>query len=707
MKERLKQNWYSPLLSFIILAAASFPFLDVYQLGHGSFFLTILAAICLITFLFRQFVITVPLYLCCYFISLYIYFPLGQSLIPDWPTAFYQEMLVSHQQILAGELNYMPKTIALVIILFFLIALAVLLIHYERIWLSWLLIIGYHLLLTVVNQIQLGISLLIITCASILFHQLKQQTVAFSRNKIFLYSSILLLFISGSAYSMYKFFPQAQSFLFYQTAAVRNYANSKGLYEQINRYGTSSASRSGFGEDDRQLGGPLTDDPTILFTAIQSKPHYWRVETKNYYTGTGWQTFTESIDTETDPSALLVTDPEYQGMFASETPITMNIDSGISYLPQPYGSFQLFLSSGQTIERIPEKNRINFTSPATELSFVWQEPAYQESDLQQANEGVADLQNTMLPTALPRVYELALSLTQNEESIYDKVKAIEQYLKTDETFQYSKTDTPFLPEGRDYVDYFLFDSKVGYCDNFSSAMIVMLRSLGIPSRWAKGFASGEITREYQDGRKQFSIRNGHAHSWPEVYFKGYGWIPFEPTPSFSNPESEENTAASESSESPSSTSNSSSTETENTTSNSTQQAAEAEKDSAISFDEIWRSIRPYAFGLLGLFLVIGIFLLRKNFFLLRFKLYRKMRPADFIGAYQHLLKQAEKKLVRKAEEPLAPYGQRLELTYPSLGHSFSELTALYEQTLYGNSVVNAGQYDELLKKTAQILASLT
>ena len=66
-------------------------------------------------------------------------------------------------------------------------------------------------------------------------------------------------------------------------------------------------------------------------------------------------------------------------------------------------------------------------------------------------------------------------------------------------------------------------------------MVVLLRTLGIPARWTKGFTNGLRTGTDNQGNEEYSILNSHAHSWPEVYFPGFGWLPFEPTPSFANP----------------------------------------------------------------------------------------------------------------------------------------------------------------------------
>jgi transglutaminase-like putative cysteine protease len=129
-----------------------------------------------------------------------------------------------------------------------------------------------------------------------------------------------------------------------------------------------------------------------------------------------------------------------------------------------------------------------------------------------------------LPTTLPqRVRELAVDITSNAPTPYDKAVNIESYLRT-----YSYTlDLPPFPEGRDLVDYFLFDAPGGYCDYYASAMVVMLRAVGVPAR----LASGYLTGVYDPRQGAYRVIGANAHSWPEVYFKGIGWVEFEPTAS--------------------------------------------------------------------------------------------------------------------------------------------------------------------------------
>ncbi len=129
-----------------------------------------------------------------------------------------------------------------------------------------------------------------------------------------------------------------------------------------------------------------------------------------------------------------------------------------------------------------------------------------------------------LPRTLPRrVVDLAHNATNGATAPFDKAASIEAFLRGD-TFTYS-THVPPVPQDRDWVDYFLFDSQQGYCDYFATAMVVMLRAEGVPARVAAGFAPGE----YDPNTGVSVVRENHAHSWVEAYFPRFGWITFEPS----------------------------------------------------------------------------------------------------------------------------------------------------------------------------------
>jgi hypothetical protein len=127
-----------------------------------------------------------------------------------------------------------------------------------------------------------------------------------------------------------------------------------------------------------------------------------------------------------------------------------------------------------------------------------------------------------LPDNFPKsVRDLAAELVTGRATAFDRAMAIEGYLRLipyDETF-------PRPQPGADRVERFLFGTQRGYFDYHSSAMVVMLRSVGVPARLATGYS---LQERGQDGR--FILREQHIYSWPEVYFTGIGWVAFNPTP---------------------------------------------------------------------------------------------------------------------------------------------------------------------------------
>jgi transglutaminase-like putative cysteine protease len=130
-----------------------------------------------------------------------------------------------------------------------------------------------------------------------------------------------------------------------------------------------------------------------------------------------------------------------------------------------------------------------------------------------------------LPEELPqRVSELAGRLTAGSDNPYDKAKAIEAYLRLIPV-DYQMRD---IPPARDAVDYFLFEAQQGYFDYHASAMVVLLRAAGVPARLAVGYLLDPSA--FDSRAQQYNIREAYAYAWPEVYFQGIGWMPFNPSP---------------------------------------------------------------------------------------------------------------------------------------------------------------------------------
>ena len=128
-----------------------------------------------------------------------------------------------------------------------------------------------------------------------------------------------------------------------------------------------------------------------------------------------------------------------------------------------------------------------------------------------------------LPPLDPRITELTRAITQEQNSRYAKARALENWLRTQHA--YSRT-FPEIPASGDPLTSFLFDVKAGSCDYFATALTIMLRQIGIPTRMTSGFLAGE----YNPVSGSWTVRQHHAHVWIEAWFPPYGWVEFDPTP---------------------------------------------------------------------------------------------------------------------------------------------------------------------------------
>jgi transglutaminase-like putative cysteine protease len=119
-----------------------------------------------------------------------------------------------------------------------------------------------------------------------------------------------------------------------------------------------------------------------------------------------------------------------------------------------------------------------------------------------------------------RTWELAQELRAEAETQEDLVQSVLTYLRRG--FAYTETPKPAAYN----LDGFLWDSRAGYCQQFSGAMALVLRMAGVPARVVTGFTSGSLDTK----TKEYVVRDLDAHSWVEVWYRGIGWVTFDPTP---------------------------------------------------------------------------------------------------------------------------------------------------------------------------------
>ena len=277
---------------------------------------------------------------------------------------------------------------------------------------------------------------------------------------------------------------------------------------------------------------------TVVMYVHATEPSFWTAETYSVWSGRSWTAVQvkphvvrlsgpslrleplesdvplfslSSRYTVNDLQTFTLEDMKANLIFAAEKPIEL-------WLPQR----KVLLGSGGTIVSpvtmgqgavYTVLSQLNQPSP-TELSrSLGNGPSLAPPDA-----GIY----TQLPARYRRVRALALSITHGKQSLYSKVTALEDWMARH--LHYS-TNIPPLPPGQDAVNAFLFGNRTGYCEQISTALAVMLRTLGVPTREAVGYVPGS----YDALTGLYTVTASDAHAWVQVWFPGVGWLSFDPT----------------------------------------------------------------------------------------------------------------------------------------------------------------------------------
>lgn len=278
----------------------------------------------------------------------------------------------------------------------------------------------------------------------------------------------------------------------------------------------------------RLTSWPNRDTP--VFTVRTEQPGNWRTHTYHTYTGTRWERGLMRLRKaqRTDGKFVIPLDGSgaaRQGSTLVEQEITAR-KYILGNLPVLFCPEAVEVASAMT--RYDRDRCLHITKwvrPGDSYRVVSLVPpvvALPRAGVQVPEDELAvDLQ---LPPELPqRVRDLAREVSAQSTNAFDRARDIEQYLQ----WNYEYTREADSNWSEDFVDHFLFVSRRGFCHHFAGAMVVMCRSLGLPARLVGGYLEGEQSPDDED---VYIVRERDAHVWPEVYFRGAGWVVFEPTP---------------------------------------------------------------------------------------------------------------------------------------------------------------------------------
>ncbi len=289
--------------------------------------------------------------------------------------------------------------------------------------------------------------------------------------------------------------------------------------------------------DTLPLEGPRTLTPELVMEVnAPAGRYYWRAHSYDRYDGRTWQNTADlQIALPTDsgplPSPLYQQRQEVSASFVlyrgSDTIFSPNLPLGASLNAKA----NVDIADGGLLEIIrlsldvPLLTGNRYTARGTQSIAT-------AGQLRSASPNypswVRD-QYLQVPSSVPmRVRNLAREIVGDAATPYDKAVRIERWLRDNIAYD---ENLPAPPEGMEASDYVLFEVRRAYCNYYATAMVMLLRSLGVPARVVVGYANGEPSGASSDFENVwYAVRDRDSHMWVEVFFPEYGWVEFEPTP---------------------------------------------------------------------------------------------------------------------------------------------------------------------------------
>ncbi len=308
------------------------------------------------------------------------------------------------------------------------------------------------------------------------------------------------------------------------------------MYQSLN-YPRTAAVVPKYGKS-LSLGGPvsLTDRP-ILEGEFPERT-YWRAAVYDRYDGRGW--LDTSAETQIIEHGSWLGEPLYEATVELTATVRL-LEQGQDVIFAPPNPVRVSVPVDANLARISPDGALVSIALLRSRIPLGPNTAYRvTSAVTQAPADALRADSTDYPPWVtarylqvpadipPRVVALAEEITAPYDNPFDKAAAVEAYLRG---YEYDQTIAA-PPQGADGVDYFLFEIKRGYCDYYASAMALLLRIAGIPSRLVAGYAPGDripAPEGWPASADVYRVVERDAHSWVEAFFPTYGWIQFEPT----------------------------------------------------------------------------------------------------------------------------------------------------------------------------------
>lgn len=351
---------------------------------------------------------------------------------------------------------------------------------------------------------------------------------------------LLSMVIPKSNYTLQ--WPWLYQKVYNQFPFIENLRSNSSYSRNSNSASLFDFSITGYQNNSQVLGGPVSLSDKKIMTVESKEKVYLRGNVKKYYTGNNWiSTIDDNLEYKTgenfggissndsedyyEENIITITNQSFASttLFSPYLPVKVELDkdSGIktnldNVLIYPQGIYSKESYTITVMEPLPygvlkSKKIVRNTDDIEDLNTYLQ---YPEDKI------------------TTRTKELVKKIVQNKKNDFEKAIAIESYLR--ENYEYNLL-AESLPPDREFIDYFLFEGKNGYCTYYATSLAIMLRLEGIPTRYVEGYLA-------QDSEKIgiFEVSQKNAHAWVEAFIEPVGWMTFEATPVYSVLERAEN-----------------------------------------------------------------------------------------------------------------------------------------------------------------------
>ncbi len=317
--------------------------------------------------------------------------------------------------------------------------------------------------------------------------------------------------------------------------SIKNLRSTNTFSKKYGKAGLFDFSITGYQKESSRLGGPVILNEDLIMTIYGEGPIYLRGNVKLIYTGDTWEAMPQVWKSYKLGEDFSNTSKYLQENYYNKTSVEILYNSFASTtLFSPYkGSIVNFKDNGDHLKVGADGELIfpqGIYSNENYIVEVLSPLPYNQLLGLGINRKKENLYQLPSYLQIPKdritdsTRELVKEIVKDAETDFEKALAIENHLRNN--YRYT-LDVEIVPENREFIDYFLFEGKEGYCTYYATAMAIMLRLEGIPTRYIEGYLADDSIE-----KGVYEVRHKNAHTWVEAFIEPVGWMIFEPTPAY-------------------------------------------------------------------------------------------------------------------------------------------------------------------------------